>query len=1453
MQIKPIRKRLCLLLAVIFVVGMFTVAPVSAAGNPTSFYSGFETTDPAILVSDNVSAVGVLGQSLLTGIATTGNYRGVLGGTTGNLTTGPVTNYHTPQIRWNSTGTTANGYTGKRTLGFAGRHTQAGPVSAMNKIYEFPDGDEILVTPTTELSYMIAPTFNINNNANNLEFGKYPSQHVCVDLHFTNGKYLSELNCYDSHGVRMDPQSQFEGKCMWEGQWNKVLARIGEVADGLLIDQILVSYANKDGADGYTFEANIDDLRIVGKRSDDPSAQPFDGAFNSAGEIIHPSELTDIRRGSNSSNGAFSRGHQAGDLCAPFGFNFWGPQTSAGGNDPYNWAFSNNTTANKPVFRSIGCNHRPSRWIGDRGNFQFFPNIEATQSSTTMAQGSRGYQFSHDNEIAKSYYYSIVTDNNIKTEITPTTHGLHARATFPAGTANPTITFDAMGSTVTNGFSTAGLADNEMNFIVNHNSNGSQNMYVYAIFDVVPTARTAISGMRSASSYARFPDDTTVVEMRIATSYISAAQAKANCDLEVKATFDETKAASRKAWDDLLTGVLVKEFGAPVGWNGTVDTLPLKSLDGLVTFYSNLVKLYSWPNYQHENTGTAANPIWQYRTPYGGSIKNGPMVINNGFWDTYKATWSAYGLLIPDFNGWMLDGLVNHYMDSGFVPRWSAPAGTNSMVGTSSDVVFGTAAMRGLSFDTQRAFESAVKAATVNNTGTLTNGGRTALTTSIFAGFTSGSGTGTENLSWSLEGYINDFGISQMARLLGYTDMAAYYSGRAVNYIHNWNPYEKTDKYTNVLIPGGWLRQRNTDNTTTGAVSWGQTDAAFDPYAWRTGYTETNAFDMVVTTVDGQGMANLLGGLDGLEKRLDVVFTSNPSWTNGGYSNIHEQLEHAAVKMGQYGHSNQPAHQVPYYYNFTNAPWKTQLYVREILDRLYTNWECGFGYCGDEDNGEMSGTAVMSALGFGSTSLGWDEFYLTAPYFPHIVITRDNGTVIDIKAPGVSMTNKFIQSMKLNGVDYNKTFISSADLYGKSVNTLEYVMGPAPSTWGTAADSKPHSLTAPGVTPQPLNDLTKAYSNRTNEGDAVISSQADGTAVTNPNNLFDNSMTTNATTTFASGDWFGYRFGTPQVVHLYTVSCGSTPAQNPRSWVLEASNDGNEWDILDTRTNVTFGFDTRSLGPVGTPVTKTQALTQGTVWTACGSGYAQNNTQSTMPFGIINNKAYTHYRVRVTANGGNATLAISELEFMGFKDPSTAYLVSALKKQADGTYDLYEADAENFAVNLPRRPVAEVTVSAFTKDGAFLNTVSFGPNDFSVPKIMPLAAGLGSVDTAKLEFRISSDDPSYNAIVDNVNYGLVFEASLDSAITAGASVTASLRVRNLLNTPKSVNAFLALYNSRGAMADLAGQLITVPVGGVNQTMTKAFSIPAGAVDYAIKAFFWDIVYVPYAQSIDFAQ
>jgi predicted alpha-1,2-mannosidase len=141
---------------------------------------------------------------------------------------------------------------------------------------------------------------------------------------------------------------------------------------------------------------------------------------------------------------------------------------------------------------------------------------------------------------------------------------------------------------------------------------------------------------------------------------------------------------------------------------------------------------------------------------------------------------------------------------------------------------------------------------------------------------------------------------------------------------------------------------------------------------------------------------------------------------------IHEIREMQIMNMGNYAHGNQPIQHMIYLYNYAGQPWKTQKWVREVMNHLYL--PTPDGYCGDEDNGQTSAWYVFSAMGFYPVCPGSDQYVLGAPLFKKITVKLENGKEVVINAPENSEDNKYIQSATFNGQDYSKNWLSYSEL-----------------------------------------------------------------------------------------------------------------------------------------------------------------------------------------------------------------------------------------------------------------------------------------------------------------------------------------------------------------------------------------------------------------------------------------
>lgn len=996
------------------------------------------------------------------------------------------------------------GFTGKRALRYAGRHTADGRAYSYNKVYDV----NVAVGRDTRLAYRVFPSM-----ADGVR--DYAATNVAVDLAFTDGTYLSGLGARDQHGFELSPRGQGAAKVLYVNQWNDVASRIGSVAAGKTIDRILIAYDSPGGP--AMFRGWLDDVRIGSVPPERPKA--------------HLSDYALTTRGTNSSSG-FSRGNNFPATAVPHGFNFWTPVTDAGSlNWLYDYARANNED-NLPTIQAFSASHEPSPWMGDRQTFQVMPSVAAGVPDT--GREARELAFRHENETARPYYYGVRFENGLKAEMAPTDHAAALRFTYPGDEAS--VLFD-------NVTDQAGLTlDKAAGVVTGYSdvksglSTGATRLFVYGVFD----RPVKDGGSEGVKGYLRF--DAPTVTLRLATSLISVDQAKDNLRQEIPdgTSFETVRDRAQRQWDRLLGKVEV-EGATP---------------EQLTTLYSSLYRLYLYPNSGFEKVGSK----YQYASPFspmpgpdtpthtGAKIVDGKVYVNNGFWDTYRTTWPAYSLLTPSQAGEMVDGFVQQYKDGGWTSRWSSPGYADLMTGTSSDVAFADAYVKGVDFDAKSAYEAAVKNATVVPP---TSGvGRKGMETSPFLGYTS---TEThEGLSWALEGYLNDYGIARMGQALyeetgekRYQEESDYFLDRAQDYVQLFDSQ------------AGFFQGRDL------AGDWRVESSKYDPRVWGYDYTETNGWGYAFTAPqDSRGLANLYGGRGELADKLDEYFatpeTASPDFVGSYKGVIHEMTEARDVRMGMYGHSNQVAHHVNYMYDAAGQPWKTQRNVREVLSRLYTGSEIGQGYHGDEDNGEQSAWFLFSALGFYPLVMGSGEYAVGSPLFTKATVHLENGRDLVVRAPKNSARNVYVQGLKVNGRTWTSTSLPHS-LLAKG-GTLTFDMGPRPSSWGTGKNAAPVSITEDDQVPTPRADVLK--------GEGA---------------LFDN---TSATELPLSEVELPVSGGRRSEAVQYTLTSPADRSKAPTGWVLQGSADGTSWETLDKRSGESFAWDRQTRAfTVGSPGT----------------------------------------------------------------------------------------------------------------------------------------------------------------------------------------------------------------------------------------------------------------------------
>ncbi len=396
-------------------------------------------------------------------------------------------------------------------------------------------------------------------------------------------------------------------------------------------------------------------------------------------------------------------------------------------------------------------------------------------------------------------------------------------------------------------------------------------------------------------------------------------------------------------------------------------------------------------------------------------------------WDTYRAEHPFLMLMKPTQARDMAVSMIRHQQQSahGMLPIWSHMANDNwCMSGYHATSVLADAIVKGADVDKAEALKAMVSTSNVpyfEGIGEYVKLGYVPLEASSTAAST------------TLEYCYDDWTIYKTALAAGNKEVADEYYKRALNYR---NIYDKEQ---------GFARPKYRD---------GSFKAEFDVLQTHgEGFIEGNSWNFSFHVPhDVYGVINHMGGEQEFLRKLDELFAMHLSEE---YYAANEDIT-ADCLIGGYVHGNEPSHHIPYLYAWTSQPWKTQYWVREVMNKMYKNHIRGLG--GNDDCGQMSAWYLFSAMGFYPVCPGTDQYVLGAPYVPYMKLALDNGKTFEIKAPEVSDKNRYVKSVLLNGKPYTKTYITHSDLVNGG--TLEFVMSAKPNKKrGLAMSDKPYSLT----------------------------------------------------------------------------------------------------------------------------------------------------------------------------------------------------------------------------------------------------------------------------------------------------------------------------------------------------------------------------------------------------------
>ncbi|MDE5889844.1 MAG: glycoside hydrolase family 92 protein, partial [Bacteroidales bacterium] len=437
-------------------------------------------------------------------------------------------------------------------------------------------------------------------------------------------------------------------------------------------------------------------------------------------------------------------------------------------------------------------------------------------------------------------------------------------------------------------------------------------------------------------------------------------------------TFDQVKEEGRKAWNDVLGRIKVEDDNA----------------DRLRTFYSCLYRSVLFPRrfYEVDKDGEIV-----HYSPYNGKVLPGYMFTDTGFWDTFRCLFPFVNLVYPSMGEKMQAGLLNTYLESGFFPEWASPGHRGCMVGNNSASVVADAYMKSVTkSDAEKMYEGLLKGANSVHP-RVSSTGRRGYEYYNELGYVPYNVGINESAARTLEYAYDDWCIYRMGQKLGRPrEELDLYASRSQNYRNLFDPET------------GLMRGKNQDGTF---------QSPFNPFKWGDAFTEGNSWHYTWSVFhDVQGLIDLMGGKDRFVAQLDTVFALPPVFDDSYYGGvIHEIREMEIMNMGNYAHGNQPIQHMIYLYGYAGQPWKSQYWLREVMNRLY--WPTPDGYCGDEDNGQTSAWYVFTALGFYPVCPGSDEYVIGAPYFRKAVISLENGKTIEISAPKNSDTNRYIRTL----------------------------------------------------------------------------------------------------------------------------------------------------------------------------------------------------------------------------------------------------------------------------------------------------------------------------------------------------------------------------------------------------------------------------------------------------------
>lgn len=700
---------------------------------------------------------------------------------------------------------------------------------------------------------------------------------------------------------------------------------------------------------------------------------------------------TDYTQYVNTFIGAADNGHTFPGACRPFGMIQTSPVTGAVG-----WRYCSEYVYEDSVIWGFTQTHLNGTGCMDLGDILVMP---VTGNRHRAWDGYRS-SFQKNSESATPGYYTVTLDEpGVKAELTATLHtALHRYTYNKADSASVLIDLQhgpawnekqyhsqvkACDVKWENDSTLSGHVRNSVWVDQDYFFTLQFNRPVISAVDF-PMGETE-KGRRIVATFDLQPGEE--VLMKIAMSTTGVEGAKANMAAEQPGwDFEGTRKQAKDEWNSYLSRIEME--GTP---------------DEMTNFYTCFYHALIQPNEISDVDGKYRNAADSIVTATGGKFYS-----TFSLWDTYRAAHPFYTMIVPE----RVDGFVNSLIDQaevqGFLPIWGLWGKENyCMIANHGVSVVAEAYAKGFKgFDAERAFQA------IKQTQTVSHKLKSNWEDYMKYGYFPTDLTAAESVSSTLESVYDDYAAADMARRMGKTEDAAYFSKRADFYKNLFDPTTK------------FMRPRKSDGT------W---KSPFDPtqaaHAESNGgdYTEGNAWQYTWHVQhDVPGLIALLGGEEAFTNKLDSLFTVE----------LRTQLADVTGLIGNYAHGNEPSHHVTYLYTLAGKPERTQELIRQIFDTQYR--PAPDGLCGNDDCGQMSAWYMFSAMGFYPVNPVSGEYVFGAPQMPKFVLHLQDGKTFTVLAEGLSKEHKYVESITLNGEPYTKNYITHEDIM--KGGTLVYKM-----------------------------------------------------------------------------------------------------------------------------------------------------------------------------------------------------------------------------------------------------------------------------------------------------------------------------------------------------------------------------------------------------------------------------